>query len=159
MITYGETHWSLGVIIGLPVLIICVALLLGFGIWLVKTDWDEFDRGLGLFFGWLLIGISILVLIIGILGYYPYSAKYHKWQHVGGEVTSTNSRFLARSGGADQKFVVTFKGSPTQYGCNDTRCATVEVGDNLTITCKAVFQWFGTDGWDCNFISLKRSAE
>ena len=153
MIEYGSSHLSLGVLIGLPVWILTTIALVGVTIWLFRHDWDDYDKPYARVFSWIGVGLVGLSVFLMALGYYPYGAKYHNWQHIGGDVTSTNSRFLAKSGGTDQKFVVTFKGSPVQYGCNDTRCSTVRVGDRLTLTCKAVFQWFGTDGWDCNFIN------
>lgn len=152
LITYGDSHLSLGTIVGLPLMIVGAILLsaavLGF---LLAMDLEV---------GAIVGGVLTLVLsVVGIaVGMYPYSGQYHHWQEISGKVTSTNSRFLSVNKGTDQKFVVTFDGSDQQFGCSDTRCAGVQVGDELSLTCKRVWQWFGTPGYDCNFVSYKPAA-
>ena len=154
LITYGDSHLSLGTLIGLPVMILCALLLIA-GAFLGAAVPGYSNR---LRIGWGIAAAIGTALVCGIgifIGMYPLSGEYHHWQTISGTVDSTNSRFLAKSKGTDQKFVVTFEGSDQQYGCNDTRCATVRKGDQLSITCKRVNQWFGTDGYDCNFESYK----
>jgi hypothetical protein len=157
-ITYGHSHLSLGVIIGGPAFILTVAGFVLLGVWLLRHDWDSFDRGMARFFGFASLGVAALIAILAGVGFYPYSGEYHHWQNISGTVSSTNSRFLSDGHGTSQKFVVTLDGSPQQFGCNDTRCATVHKGDSLTITCKRTWQWFGTPGYDCNFVSLRVSS-
>lgn len=94
-------------------------------------------------------------LIIGALGFFvdfPFSGQYHRFVPKTGVVTAVGSRFLAsgtQGGGSTQKFVVTMGGR--DYGCNDTRCATVRKGDRLTLMCERSWQWAGVPGWDCNW--------
>lgn len=158
-ITYGTPRWSLGVLVGGPAFVLVIAVLVTGGVWLLRRQWDDYDRGMAHFFGWGLVGVAVIVAIFAGVGFYPYSAQYHQWTPTSGVVATTNSRFLGDgNGGTSQKFVVTFKGSGQQYGCNDTRCASVKPGDSLTITCIRSFQWFGTPGYDCNFVSMKAGS-
>lgn len=95
-----------------------------------------------------------LVLCLAVLGFvsFPWSGQYHRFVPKTGVVTAVGSRFLAsgtQGGGSTQKFVVTMGGR--DYGCNDTRCATVRKGDRLTLMCERSWQWAGVPGWDCNW--------
>lgn len=158
LITYGPAHPSIGVWLG-PLLALTLIALLAFGArqayWYANSAQRMDEVGLGRWLGRLCLA-SIIVVVLGTAyALYPYSDQYHEWRHISGTVSSTNSRFLAGDHGTNQKFVITFAGSDQQFGCNDTRCATVREGDDLTITCKRSFQWFGTPGYDCNFVSMK----
>lgn len=161
MIHYGDSHLSLGVLIGLPIFIIFIAAFIVAGIFLRRYSLsdDAYDPGTVVFAKWVCWGLAGVLVAAAFLGFYPYKAEYHHWQNIDGNVTSTNSRFLAKSSGTDQKFVVTLEGSDQQFGCNDTRCATIEEGDWLEITCKRSFQWFGTPGYDCNFVDYRKAAD
>jgi hypothetical protein len=119
---------------------------------LAVTDGDVIFRG---------FGIGCCVWIIGWLigagfGLYPYQAQYHSWRAHAGIVDRISSRFVATGSGndaaTDQKFVITFKGDPQQYGINDTRAALVHPGDHVRITCIRTHQWgAGVDGYDCRW--------
>lgn len=152
MIQYGDSHLSIGTLVVLPLMILIILALIGIGIWLRSRKWGPYDAGDRIWFPRICWSLAVLVLIGTLLAMYPYKSEYHHWQSVRGIVTSTNSRFLAKSSGTDQKFVVTFEASSQQFGCNDTRCSTIREGDYLEITCKRVFQFFGTPGYDCNFV-------
>lgn len=151
--------WSLGVLFGLPVLILLTAATVALGGWLYSKYNDEktYDPGIfraGAIGSWALA----LILVIGILfGYYPYKAEYHQWREVSGTVHKVNKRILSDgSGNMQQKYVVQYEESPGRaFGCEDTRCALVDVGDTLTMKCKRVWQYSGSDGWDCNYIGRK----
>lgn len=154
-ITYGSSHPSIGVLVGLPFAALLFFGFVALAIWASRTPadiWSSFPRKPVV---WVLSIVAVFTLAVTAFSFYPFSGEYHSWQKISGTVTSTNSRFLAARGGADQKFVVTFNGSGQQFGCNDTRCSTVRKGDELTITCKRTFQWFGTPGYDCNFVSME----
>jgi len=163
MIHYGGSHWGLGVLVGYPVLLLILVALFFTARWFRNHKWDSYDDKLGrVWVPRVCFIIAVIAVLITAIGSWPYKAEYHKWQNVDGVVTSTNSRFLAsgdKNGGTNQKFVVTFKGSDQQFGCNDTRCATVEKGDWLKITCMRSFQWFGTPGYDCNFVDYKSKTD
>jgi len=102
------------------------------------------------------------LLAVGIVaatwwGMYPWKAEYHHWTPKSGVVDTVDSR-LVPSGdkSMEQKFVVSFVGEDQQYAVIDTRAAGVKPGDRLTITCVRRWQWSGTHGYDCNFVSLER---
>jgi len=100
-----------------------------------------------------LIGGALVILVAGIIAgvvAFPFSGQYHRYVPKTGVVTATGSRLLADGhGGSTQKFVVTINGQ--DYGCNDTRCATVKPGDDVTLMCERTWQWSGTAGYDCNW--------
>lgn len=97
-------------------------------------------------------------LFIGgyIWGMYPDDFAHHHYQRYSGVVATTNSRILGDgNGGADQKFVVTFTAAPNEpFGVLDTRAAVVRPGQTLTIDCVQQWQYAGTDGQDCAFVSV-----
>ena len=156
MIHYGDSHPSLGLIVTFPLMILLFVGLIVFGFCLRNREWDTFDDDLRRWLPRITWALAAVVFIGTVLGMYPYKAEYHKWQNISGTITSTNSRFLAKQSGTDQKFVITFQGSDQQFGCNDTRCSTLREGDWAEITCKRVFQLFGTPGYDCNFVSYRK---
>lgn len=92
--------------------------------------------------------VILIVFWIGgtILAYAPFDKDYYGWHRIEGSVAVVNSRILYQT----EKFVVTIDG--TQYGCNDTRCANIQVGDYVVLNCTVDWDWNGTDGWDCKYI-------
>lgn len=113
-------------------------------------DCNSFGVGAGICFA------AVVLCAFGLWwGMYPWKAEYHQWRPVSGVVDTVDSRILpAGDSSMEQKFVVRFKGSPQQYGVLDTRAAGVKPGDRLTVTCVRRWQWSGTHGFDCNFVSL-----
>lgn len=154
--THG--HWSLGTLLAFPLGVLAIVALLVVAVVLlvIRRTADRYDRGIILAFAIGSFVAALVALLIVAFGMYPYKAEYHQWRDVSGVVATTNSRLIAGDHATDQKFVVSFVGAPDkQFGCNDTRCAGVRPGDHLTITCKRTWQWFGTPGYDCNFVSLE----
>jgi hypothetical protein len=91
-------------------------------------------------------------------GMYPWHAEYHQWTPVSGVVDTIDSRLVSAGDKAmEDKYVVTFVGRTEQYGVLDTRAAGVKSGDRITITCVRRYQWSGSHGYDCNFVSLERA--
>jgi len=102
--------------------------------------------------------LLVALLVLTWWGLYPYKAEYHEYTDVTGRVDTIDSRLLASGeGGTNQKFVVVFEGSDTQYGVNDTRAASARTGDTLSIQCVRVYQWAGTHGYDCAFNHVERA--
>lgn len=139
----ADATWSLGVLLWLPVLLICLIVLIVVTIAAATTE----D---GLVIGGMLTVLLVLPLAGGIaFGYYPYSKQYHSYADVAGTVEVIEARLFVDAG---EKFVVRFEGSPQQYGCSDTRCALVEPGDALALSCRRVFEYAAEDGYDCRFV-------
>lgn len=140
------TSFTVALIV-LPILfVLCVCLI----IVPFFFDWD----GLQWFAFWAGILGLCGVLIGGLVGMYPYDMAYHSWRVHQGTVAQISSRLLSAgdNGGSNQKFVVTFRGSPQAYGVNDTRASLVKVGEHLRVTCIRTHQWGGgVDGYDCRW--------
>lgn len=107
-----------------------------------------------LFLGCAIAGVVGLVALtfFTVWGEYPYNSEYHQWRTTSGTVTQVGSRLLGDDKSTTQRFVVTLAGVG-QRACDDTRCAEVKVGDQLTLSCKRSWQYAGSDGYDCNFES------
>lgn len=88
-----------------------------------------------------------LTLAITTWAMYPWNWEYHSYNEHSGTVKTVNNQ-----GGMNTKFVVTFTNSFQEYGVDDTRMASVKNGDKLTITCVRIWQYAGTDGYDCNYV-------
>jgi hypothetical protein len=161
-----DYRWSLGTLIGLPLLILlavaCVVAAIIFGRKARKMKGDnDYDAPLMFWIG-VACWVGLICTIGGTLwGMYPYSAEYHQWQTTQGTVEKVGSRFLSsdtEGGGSTQRFAVTFTDG-RQRSCDDTRCSQIEVGDILTLSCKRAWQFTGTPGYDCNYVSLKSSKD
>ena len=151
--------WSLGVLVGVPLFgLSLVALVIG-GLWLVRYDRraSDIDKGIPkvLGIGCLTTAVVLTVLLASPAGYYPFSAEYHQWREVSGTVTQIDKRLIGNGKSMEDKFVVRFDGDRQQFGCDDTRCASVREGDELTLSCKRAWQYTGTDGYDCRFVSTE----
>lgn len=152
--------WSLGVLIGVPILGVIVLACLAWAVFWSITGFRERDGEAFGFasFGFASFGLGGLVLVLGIalspLGYYPYDASYHQWRPVSGVVKDASSRFLPSSDGkaTEQKIVVQYVGSELAFGCQDTRCALVKPGDTLDLKCKRAWQYQSESGYDCRFV-------
>lgn len=150
VLTATESSWSLGVLIGLPVAVLLM--IVGVAIAVLGSLWDDFTPGM-----WIVIGTVIVVCSIGVTAFtlYPYDAEYHQWRQVDGTVAKIDKRLIGSGDKMEDKFVVRFEGNGQQYGCDDTRCAQVVAGDALTLSCKRAWQYTGTDGYDCRFVSTE----
>lgn len=102
--------------------------------------------------------VGVLANIVGLWwGMYPWKWEYHQWRPISGTVATVDSRLVpAGDKSMEDKFVVTFEDNPQQYGVLDTRAATLRPGDGLVITCVRRWQWSGTHGYDCNFVSMTK---
>lgn len=151
--------WSLGTLIAMPVgLALAIAFAIG-GVWLIRSDRNlhpsSADKGLVKWLGIGSLGAAFISLGATAWGMYPYSAEYHQWRDVSGTVAKIDDRLIGTGDGMETKFVVRFEGSGMQFACDDTRCAQVEPGDALTLSCKRAWQYTGTDGYDCRFVATE----
>lgn len=140
-----STHWTLGVLIGIPVLsIIALAILIA----IVGFVFVE-EIGLAAF----AVLVGVVFTALSLVFYYPFKAEYHQWRPVSGKIEATSSRLLTTDSGVEQKIVFRINGA--EYGCTDTRCSLAKVGDSIDLSCKLSYQWSSTPGQDCRFYSLK----
>lgn len=106
---------------------------------------------------WLAPALIAIVAAVTWWGMYPWKSEYHHWVPKSGTVARVDSRLVSDGDKSMQtKFVVMFSGDDQQYGVLDTRAAGVKTGDRMTVTCVRIWQFSGTDGYDCNFVSLER---
>jgi NADH:ubiquinone oxidoreductase subunit 5 (subunit L)/multisubunit Na+/H+ antiporter MnhA subunit len=151
-------------------LLLCLALFVGLRMWSKRasakstakrsessygTDWDAETARLTRRWSWAGPVIAVLVVVATWWGIYPWESEYHQWVPKSGVVETIDSRLVAMEG----KFVVKFQGDDQQYGVLDTRASGVRTGDQLTITCVRRWQWSGSHGFDCNFVSLEKGGK
>jgi hypothetical protein len=117
-------------------------------------DTDDGDADALRVVPWVFGVVVAMILAATAWGMYPWEWQYHEWTPTGGVVATVDSRLVAGDHSTDQKFVVTFVGHTQQYGVTDTRASGIRPGDTLNITCVRQWQYSGTDGLDCNFVSL-----
>jgi hypothetical protein len=135
--------WSLGVLIGLPVLIVVTLLLVGFA----AFAFSESEVGIAV--GTLFAAVVILGIAASPLGYYPYDSEYHQWRTVHGTVQTVSSRMIAADKAMSQRFVVQIDGQP--FGIDDTRASLIKAGDTVTLRCKREWQYAADSGWACRW--------
>lgn len=145
----GETIATIVAMIVCAVVFLIVAAAIAF----IAEDYFE------LIFSYLVLLVVTALAVVGFWwGMYPWAAEYHHWVPKSGTVETVDSRLIsAGQSSMEDKFVVKFQGSDQQYGVLDTRAAGLKPGDHLTITCVKRWQWSGTHGYDCNFVSLERA--
>lgn len=102
------------------------------------------------FFGSFVAAVATLGIYVAAT-WPTFDMQYHSYKQVSGSVQAVSSRFLGDGKSTTQNFAVTIAGH--DYRCDDTRCALVKVGDTLTLSCIREWQYAGTSGYDCNFVS------
>ena len=141
-------------------LLAAVVILMGvffFVAWRKLRDRDHDDTPLAMAC-WIICAVTVLGIGAATWwGMYPWEAEYHHWTPKSGVVDTINSRIVPGGSAVEQKFVVQFAGENQQYAVTDTRAAGLRPGDRLTITCVRRWQWSGTPGYDCNFVSMERA--
>lgn len=138
-----DGNWTLGVLVGLPVLaVICIGMAVATWLFFAKIEDGEI-------LGWTFA--SVLALLVGgtALGYFPYSKPYHYWEPVSGTVEKIDSRIINDGEGMSERYV--FKIGDDFYEVDDTRAATVEVGDEVDLSCIKEWQWQAAPGWACRW--------
>lgn len=157
MVGMSDYRWSLGTIIWLPIAALLLIILVGVGWWLLHIwrDLNSYDRGPALGLGLAALGCALLLVGGTAWGMWPYSGEYHQWRTTTGTVEQIDSRIISSGdSGPTERYVVTFDDG-RQRSCDDTRCAQVGEGDELTLACKRAWQWSGTHGYDCNYFAHK----
>ena len=155
MTAQWDTGWMIWMIILVSLAAICWLTAIGTGLWWLlrarkDTSYDSISGVVCL----IAIGSAVVIGILGTVIGFPFSGQYHRFVPKSGTVAKIGFRFLAsdqQGGGTTQKYVITFADGRS-YGCLDTRCANVAVGDHLTLMCERSFQFnVAYPGWDCNW--------
>lgn len=153
MISIG---WLIGTIIS--AILILASAIVGLLSWMTpretvgRNNYSEPDNDLL----WATRIISTVVLLATVGVYFgttwpTFDMQYHTYKPVSGTVTAIGTRLLGSDKSTNQEFVVTINGQ--DYRCDDTRCALTKVGDTLSLRCIRDWQYAGTSGWDCNYVS------
>lgn len=154
---------SIAYVVGMSiagVLLLIALAFTGLMIYLIAATKDKYDRKDAKFgLGAGILVISVITLITTFTTWPTFDMKYHTYKVVGGKVTDINGRQLAsdtKNGGSSINYAVQF-GTDDTYRCDDTRCALIKPGDELYLNCIADWQLNGTDGYTCNFMSMKKN--
>lgn len=150
-----SAHWTLGVLIGIPVTVAAVGLLLWIGQVLKRVQARERDKPYGdeplaRVFKWVARAAALALLVGVAIGMYPWSAPYHQFRPVSGTVDSVSSRFISSGdSGTTQNFLVVIDGKP--YRVDDTRAAGLKAGDHVDLMCVKSWQWSAAPGQICRW--------
>jgi hypothetical protein len=121
-------------------------------------NWERSEAKWARRAAWAMPVFAVATVALTWWGMFPWKSEYHHWTPITGVVDTADSRLVASGDKAmEDKFVVKFVGGDAQYGVLDTRAAGLKADDKLTITCVRIYQWAGTHGYDCNFVSLERA--
>lgn len=149
MISYG---YIAGTSFAFIVVCFCVWLALTLKRYMDSVGEDDFDYALAKWSRRISLATVPLVAAIWVATTWPsFDMKYHSYNEVTGQVTSISQRLVTEGDGMSEKYVFVIDGQ--EYGCTDTRCGLVIVGDTVTLSCITVWEYAGTDGYDCKWVS------
>lgn len=149
----GESRWSLDFLTALPVVFIVFVVLVVLTALAFKwrRNGDRYDRPLATACAYGGIVITVIFVICAAGGFFPYEKQYHAYTQKVGVVESVSKRLLGSSDSFQEKFVVRYEDGRV-FGCEDTRCALVKPGNTLVLACIRVWEYQGSDGYDCAFV-------
>lgn len=153
-----EGPWSLGTLIWLPIaaviVLVCVGLAWAGIRYALKADgYDDPVEGFALA---VCAAVTALTIAGGTgFGMWPYDSEYHQWRTVSGEVEQVSKRLVGSGdSGMSERFVVVIAGQP--FGVDDTRASLIEVGQDVTLSCKREWQYAAQSGWGCRWNGVAR---
>ena len=153
-------QWTLGILIGLPLLFLLVVLIATAGTMLAfyfdNRSYDSLNITTNRQAATLtIIGTSVILAIIvisSVIGYWPLQSEYHQYRQVNGTVAKISSRFVGGANSTNQKFVVVLTSGSQQYGITDTRASLLKPGDRVTLRCIRVYEYGSNDaGYECKW--------
>lgn len=158
MIGYGGA-WTLGTLIGMPigVIVFIGAVVAAYASIrankraMIAHDnhkdrqWrGEYD-GLGWSMViWSCIATSVIAFVITAAGMFPYDQDFHRLRPISGTVESIDIKEWS------SQYAITFKEGAT-VRCDDTRCATIKVGDHINLVCTKEYVYGAVAGWGCKW--------
>lgn len=140
---------TLGIFIG-PII---AALVLAALVWTARRmrRWrdgmepDAYDFALSRGFEVTAYVAMFITVVIALIAVFPFQMRYHAYREVSGQVQSVDERRL------DGVYLVTIDGRP--YRVDDTRAAGLRPGNGVDLLCIDVWQYAGTPGTVCNWVS------
>jgi hypothetical protein len=143
------SSWSLGVLVGLPLSAGAIAITVAVAVcgairWRRYGDAEPFWGGCA--------AVVVTVVVTGAL-MWPWQLEYHQWRPVAGTVDEVNPPAWIMTLGSEQWFAVRLRGEAQTYSCVDVRCALLKRGDHLDMECKRRWQYVGTPGYECEYVS------
>jgi hypothetical protein len=117
--------------------------------WL-NTDWIYKAASIG-------IAVLLSLLTYGIFvwaAWPPYAMQYHTYQPTTITVDRIANRFISDGNKSVNQRIVIATSSGALYGCDDTRCATLEKGQVVTLLCTQEWQGNANAGEVCNWGKL-----
>jgi hypothetical protein len=145
-IDYSAATWDLAYIIGMSVIGFITVIALVFMVVGIRLR-----EGVPIASGG---GVALICVVLMLLVSFPYDKQYHAYYPVTGTVQQVDKRLLPDGDSMQEKIVVLYEGSSQQFGCEDTRCASVRPGDELSLKCITDWDFQGADGRDCRFVSF-----
>src|SRR5215210_5246360 len=109
----SDYRWSLGTLVGFPVLVlVCLVLAVVAAlcwVWFrseMRSQSTMASPGEALAFAGLATFVFLLIVVLTAVGMWPYKAEYHQWRTTAGTVTDVDSRLLSSGdGGPTERFV------------------------------------------------------
>lgn len=121
---------------------------------LFLLDWwlDDGYRDSGWALGGFLTGaFAIIAVLVNLALFIPYQGKYLTIEHPSGTVATTSYKGgVVIDGDSGTVYVLTLKGSPTQYIVNDDRATAYKVGDQISMACTLQWNYGAKDQWNCS---------
>ena len=154
--------WSLGLIWGMALLAVIVAVCVPIIVITRSRGWKEntwegerlSDAG---YLGVSAAVILVVSLVIGAGVSFPYSKEYHYYEVKDGVVVVKDAHLMSKSEGMEERYIIGFEGTGNDYRCEDSRCVSVQPGDYLKLRCIRVWEYPATDGYSCQFIEWQPS--
>lgn len=152
---------SIGYIVGTGVMLLLVAAAVVGARACYRYRAQEVKRG-GSFneateAGWFARGClaaGCIPVLVWLFAAWPvWDMAYHRYDTVTGTVATVDKRLVSEGEGMSEKYVVQLAGDSQQYGCLDTRCALIQPGEPVELSCIRVWAWYGSDGYDCEYVS------
>lgn len=110
-----------------------------------------YDDPIGWIVGWILSGFVFLFLATIYFGFMlpPYDMSFHHTYRVSGEITEHHAAFEGGDGVATNSYVLEVEGVDYQIYSTTQRLRTYEVGDDVTLVCVKIFNYFQEPYLDC----------
>jgi hypothetical protein len=146
-----------GYVVGMIIVIVlsALAVLIGLaaGALFGPDDRDKLVSIPGAIIG-IVCGGAVAALCWGIFTWAtwpPFSPQYHTYVPVTMTVKEVSSRFISDGGGSVNQRVAITSADGTIYGCDDTRCTTLQPGQVVTLLCVKEWEGNGVPGEVCNW--------